>query len=113
MAVTRGATGNSRPRIIATIDTATATKPRKSTKANTSKPRTPATKTGRVAKAPSTHHKRKPNVKDKVEGAIEKAVGKVERKPGKEGAGTKKMKGTDGKGGKKTTTAAATTTKKI
>jgi hypothetical protein len=68
----------------------------KKTKANMSKPRSTA---GGITKkrAPTTQHKRKPSVKDKVEGAAEKAIGKVEGKPAKEGAGTKKMRGTDGK----------------
>lgn len=35
---------------------------------------------------------------DKVKGALEKAEGTVTRKPGKKAAGTKKMRGTDGKG---------------
>lgn len=45
------------------------------------------------------HHKRKPKLSDKVAGAAEKLVGKVERRPGKEAAGTKRMRGTDGRGG--------------
>ena len=48
-------------------------------------------------RAPAAHHKRKPSIKDKVEGKVEKAVGKIEHKPGKVGAGSKKMHGTDGK----------------
>ena len=104
MASTRSTTGNSKPRVVATISTepsrkrATGTKKRTTTKANTSKPRT----TGVTKKrAPAAHHKRKASIKDKVEGAVEKVVGKVERKPGKVGAGTKKEHGTDGKRGRK------------
>ena len=100
MASTRSTTGNSKPRVITAITAepsrkrATTTKKRTTTKANTSKPRsTGVTK----KKAPATHHKRKSSVKDKVEGAVEKVVGEIENKPGKEGAGTKKMRGTDGK----------------
>lgn len=98
MASTRSTTGNSKPRVVATITAEPARKrttPKKTTKANTSKPRS----TAGVSKkrAPATHHKRKPSIKDKVEGAIEKVVGKIESKPGKVGAGTKKMHGTDGK----------------
>ena len=47
-----------------------------------SKPRAKATSTGRVEKkAPAK--KRKTNVGDKVKGLVEKAEGKIERKPGK------------------------------
>ena len=98
MASTRSTTGNSKPRVVAAISTEPSRKraTTKKTKANTSKPRSTA---GGVTKkrAPATQHKRKPSIKDKAEGAVEKVVGKVEHKPGKEGAGTKKMHGTDGK----------------
>lgn len=91
MAQTRGATGNSKPRVFPTISTAPSRKPRA---AGTKK-----TKATGVTKkrAPATHHKRKPSIKDKVAGAVEKVVGTVEHKPGKKAAGTKKMRGTDGK----------------
>lgn len=47
-----------------------------------SKPRAKATTTGRVEKkAPAK--KRKTTVGDKVKGLVEKAEGKIERKPGK------------------------------
>lgn len=97
MASTRSTTGNSKPRVVATISTEPSRKrtTTKKTKANTSKPRSTAGITKK--RAPATHHKRKPSIKDKVEGAVEKVVGKIEGKPGKEGAGTKKMRGTDGK----------------
>jgi hypothetical protein len=97
MASTRSTTGNSKPRVVATISTEPSRKrtTTKKTKANTSKPRSTA---GIVKKrAPATHHKRKPSIKDKVEGAAEKVVGKIEHKPGKVAAGTKKIRGTDGK----------------
>lgn len=69
-----------------------------------SKPRAKATSTGRVEKkAPAK--KRKTSVGDKVKGLVEKAEGKIERKPGKKAAGTKKIKGTDGKGRPKKTAA--------
>lgn len=106
MAVTRHATGSSKPRILGIIPTgpeshkSRTTTTKKSTTGRGTKKSAVSTKGGRVAKAPATHHKRKPTLKDKVEGAVEKVVGKVERKPGKEGAGTKKMRGTDGKGSK-------------
>ncbi len=100
MASTRSTTGNSKPRVVATISTEparkrTTTKKRGTTKANTSKPRSTA---GVKKRAPASHHKRKPSIKDKIEGATEKIIGKIEGKPGKEAAGTKKMRGTDGKG---------------
>jgi hypothetical protein len=97
MASTRSTTGNSKPRVVATISTEPSRKrtTTKKTKANTSKPRSTAGITKK--RAPATHHKRKPSIKDKVEGAVEKVVGKIEHKPGKVGAGTKKMHGTDGK----------------
>ncbi|KAL9056799.1 MAG: hypothetical protein Q9206_002611 [Seirophora lacunosa] len=97
--------------------TTTAKKPA-ATKANTSKPRAgrkpgaaakDKTATGRVAKkaiapkkaaAPKakTVNKRDPSLVDKVQGVAEKIVGAIEGKPGKKAAGTKKIKGTDGKG---------------
>lgn len=96
MAQTRGATGNSRPRVFASIATEPATR-RKTT--TTTKKKSAATGAGVTKKrAPNTHHKRQPHLKDKVEGALEKAKGTIERKPGKKAAGTKKMRGTDGKG---------------
>ncbi|KAI9869762.1 MAG: hypothetical protein M1823_008961, partial [Watsoniomyces obsoletus] len=59
-----------------------------------------ATTTGRVTKkAPATN--KKASVKDKVVGAAKKTEGKVLNKPGKEAAGTKKMKGTAGKPSRK------------
>jgi hypothetical protein len=97
MASTRSTTGNSKPRVVATISTEPSRKrtATKKTKANTSKPR--STEGGITKKrAPAPQHKRKPSIKDKVEGAVEKAIGKVEGKPGKVAAGTKKMRGTDG-----------------
>ena len=81
MALTRGATGTSRPRRANETTTTTTT----TTKKTTTKPRAKTT-TGRVTKGTkvdATHHKRKPSLADKVSGAIEKVVGKVERKPGK------------------------------
>lgn len=102
MASTRAATGNSRPRVHATISTdperkrttTRKTGPKKTTLGRTKKSTTGA---GVKKRAPATHHKRKTSLKDKVEGVVEKAVGTVERKPGKKAAGTKKIRGTDGK----------------
>lgn len=91
MAQTRGATGNSKPRVFPTISTAPVRKPRT---AGAKKTKVPGvTKT----RAPATQHKRKPSLKDKVVGAVEKAIGSAENKPGKKAAATKKMRGTDGK----------------
>jgi len=94
MAQTRGATGNAKPRVFAPISTEPVRK-RKTTGTTTKKSTAGAGVTKK--RAPATSHKRKSNLKDKVEGAVDKAVGTVERKPGKKAAGTKKMEGTDGK----------------
>ncbi|KAI0146871.1 hypothetical protein GGR57DRAFT_478623 [Xylariaceae sp. FL1272] len=92
MASTRSTTGNSKPRIHLSVSTAPERK--RKTTTTTTKRSSGVTK----RKAPATHHKRKPHLADKIEGAAEKAVGKVTRRPGKKAAGTKKMHGTDGKG---------------
>ncbi|KAI1496599.1 hypothetical protein F5X99DRAFT_399976 [Biscogniauxia marginata] len=116
MASTRASTGNSRPRVHNTVSTAperkrrttggtgTTAKKRGATTAATKKNnRTTGTSTSTGAgvrkrgRPPIHHHKRKPHLSDKVEGAIEKAVGAATRSPGKKAAGTKKMRGTDGK----------------
>ncbi|KAH7061444.1 hypothetical protein B0J12DRAFT_736572 [Macrophomina phaseolina] len=44
------------------------------------------------------HHKRKPSLKDKVSGAMLKLKGTVTRRPGEKAAGTRRMRGTDGRG---------------
>lgn len=97
MAATRASTGNSKPRIVASVSTTPERKRKAATtkKASTTKSTTGAGVTKK--RAPNTHHKRKPHLKDKIEGALEKAEGTVTRKPGKKAAGTKKMRGTDGK----------------
>jgi hypothetical protein len=85
MALTRGSTGNARPRKFDApappAAAATTTTKKRSTKAKTA--------TGRVAKpraaGPAAAHGRKPTPGDKVEAAVEKAKGAVERKPGKKG----------------------------
>lgn len=102
MAATRASTGNSKPRVLPSISTGPERK-RKSTttKAGTKKSTTKRSTTGAGVtkkRAPNAHHKRKATVTDKVKGALEKAEGTVTRKPGKKAAGTKKMRGTDGKG---------------
>ncbi|MCJ1341299.1 hypothetical protein MMC09_006595 [Bachmanniomyces sp. S44760] len=103
MAITRHATGSSAPRkpyeypLATGGTTTTTTKTKTKQKSTTRKPAVGgggggggATKGGRVTKAgrapglaPPTHHKRKPSIKDKIEGAVEKIKGKLEGKPGK------------------------------
>lgn len=51
--------------------------------------------------ATPTKKRGRPTLKDKVEGAIEKAKGVVEGRPGKKAAGTRKMRGETGPGRKK------------
>ncbi|KAG0635967.1 hypothetical protein HOY80DRAFT_1090831 [Tuber brumale] len=50
-----------------------------------------------VTKKPR-HHKRKPRLSDKLEGALLKVEGTLTRRRGVKAAGTKKIRGTDGKG---------------
>ncbi|KAH6657970.1 hypothetical protein BKA67DRAFT_556838 [Truncatella angustata] len=120
MASTRSTTGNSRPRVHLTVDSGPERKHTKSstttkrgrkpgsTNATTSAASKPTgvKKRGRPAgstaaatttKAPATHHKRKSHLSDKIEGVADKIVGTVTRNPGKKAAGTKKIRGTDGK----------------
>ncbi|KAI0596658.1 hypothetical protein F4775DRAFT_289573 [Biscogniauxia sp. FL1348] len=112
MASTRASTGNSRPRIHNPISTAPERKRRATAGGGTStkkrgapkKSTTTTTTTGagvRKRGRPPLHHKRKPHLSDKVEGAVEKAVGAVTRRPGRKAAGTRKMRGTDGKGSRR------------
>lgn len=82
-ATTRARTGSSKPRVIQAIENTIA--PKKTTKANTSKPRSTGTASGRVTK---TTKVKKPRTKtekvvDKIVGSGEKVVGDVEGKPGK------------------------------
>ncbi|KAI8959582.1 hypothetical protein F5Y11DRAFT_332550 [Daldinia sp. FL1419] len=98
-ASTRSSTGHSKPRVQLTVSTEPERKRHGGATATTHhyhntgvKKRTGATR------APATHHKRKPHLSDKIEGAAEKLVGKITRRPGKKAAGTRKMRGTDGKG---------------
>jgi len=96
MAATRASTGNSKPRVAAAISTTPERKPKSTTttrKPTTKKATTKKSTTG----AGVTKTKRKPNVKDKAEGALEKVEGTLTRKPGKKAAGTKKMNGTQAK----------------
>ncbi|KAI1383482.1 uncharacterized protein F4822DRAFT_79278 [Hypoxylon trugodes] len=109
MASTRSSTGHSKPRVHLNISTEperkragtskrTGTHQRGSVGKRTGGTTTTTTTTTTTRGAPVTHHKRKPHLSDKVEGAAEKLVGKVTRRPGKKAAGTRKMRGTDGKG---------------
>jgi len=111
MAATRASTGNSKPRVQNAVSTtperqrktatSRATKPKSITK--TAGTKKSATGAGvKKARAPNAHHKRKPHLKDKIEGALDKAEGTITRKPGKKAAGTKKMRGTDGKNSRTT-----------
>ncbi|MCJ1446698.1 MAG: hypothetical protein MMC23_007204 [Stictis urceolatum] len=103
MAVTRHTTGSSRPRVFPVVETAPTTTRKTPT---TVKPKTKKTTAERVTKPTTTKstkkasvatHKRKPTVGDKVKGALKKAEGAVQRKPGKKAAGTAEMRGHDGK----------------
>ncbi|MCJ1353952.1 MAG: hypothetical protein MMC33_003939 [Icmadophila ericetorum] len=107
MALTRHATGNSQPRKPFTQPTTTTTTTttkttKKSGTGAVSRPRkTGGVTTGRVTKksaATPAKKRGRPTLKDKVEGAIEKTKGVVERKPGKKAAGTRKMRGETGTG---------------
>ncbi|EXJ95511.1 hypothetical protein A1O1_00633 [Capronia coronata CBS 617.96] len=105
MAQTRGATGNAKPRVFSTVSTDPVRKRKTTTAAGTKKPtaKPKTTAGGGVGKkraGPATKHKRKPTITDKIEGAVERVIGTIENKPGKKAAGTKKMRGTDGKGSK-------------
>ncbi|KAL8840924.1 MAG: hypothetical protein Q9170_001117 [Blastenia crenularia] len=74
------------------------------------KPKKAAPAATNTKKAPKTTNKRDPSLLDKVQGVAEKIVGTVQGRPGKkrptltatpsvmQAAGTKKIKGTDGKG---------------
>ncbi|APA12762.1 predicted protein [Sclerotinia sclerotiorum 1980 UF-70] len=47
---------------------------------------------------PAHHHHRKPSMGDKISGALLKLRGSLTRRPGLKAAGTRRMRGTDGKG---------------
>lgn len=100
MAATRASTGNSKPRVLMAISTTPERKSKTTTGRKMGTKKKSVTGAGVKKRAPATHHKRQPHLKDKVEGALEKAEGAVTHKPGKKAAGTKKMRGTDGKGGR-------------
>ncbi|KIV90561.1 hypothetical protein PV10_07849 [Exophiala mesophila] len=98
MAQTRGATGNSKPRVFPTVSVEPVRK-RKATTGTGATGKKKKTATGGVSKkrAPAASSKGKSSVKDKIEGAVDKLTGSVENKPAKKAAGTKKISGTDGK----------------
>ncbi|KAI1372720.1 hypothetical protein F4677DRAFT_431905 [Hypoxylon crocopeplum] len=113
MPSTRSSTGHSKPRVHLTVSTEPERKRGITTGTGSAKKRSTGTtttthphRTGagvtKGTRAPATHHKRKPHLSDKIEGAAEKLVGKVTRRPGKKAAGTRKMRGTDGKGSRTT-----------
>ncbi|KAK6359503.1 hypothetical protein TWF696_000658 [Orbilia brochopaga] len=64
-------------------------------------PRTIFSESAGVTKPRAAPRKRKTTVKDKVVGAAKKVKGTVTRRPAVKAAGTKKMRGTDGKGSRK------------
>ncbi|KAI4593947.1 hypothetical protein LQW54_000011 [Pestalotiopsis sp. IQ-011] len=115
MASTRSTTGSSKPRVHLTVDTGPERKRAATTSTGAKRGRKPgsttkSTTTGagvkkrgrpagstKAATTTGTHHKRKSHLSDKVEGVADKIVGTVTRKPGKKAAGTKKIRGTDGK----------------
>ncbi|KAL7923642.1 hypothetical protein ACQKWADRAFT_311895 [Trichoderma austrokoningii] len=49
-------------------------------------------------RTPRVHHQRKPTLKDKVSGALTKLKGSLTHRPGVKAAGTRRMRGTDGRG---------------
>ncbi|RBA13305.1 hypothetical protein FPRO05_13489 [Fusarium proliferatum] len=55
-------------------------------------------RTHATATAPVHHHQRRPSMKDKVSGALLKRKGSLTRRPGVKAAGTRRMRGTDGRG---------------
>ncbi|RSL50509.1 hypothetical protein CEP54_011890 [Fusarium duplospermum] len=52
----------------------------------------------RTHAAPVHHQQRRPSMKDKVSGALLKLKGSLTRRPGVKAAGTRRMRGTDGRG---------------
>lgn len=54
-----------------------------------------------TAAPPVHHHKRKTSVGDKVSGAMLKLKGSLTRRPGQKAAGTRRMRGTDGRGARR------------
>ncbi|KAI1775605.1 hypothetical protein F4818DRAFT_383016 [Hypoxylon cercidicola] len=97
MPSTRSSTGHSKPRVHLSISTEPERKHRTTGTKKHTTTTSGRTGAGVTKRAPATHHKRKPHLTDKIEGAAKKLVGKITRRPGKKAAGTRQMRGTDGK----------------
>jgi hypothetical protein len=54
----------------------------------------------RTRAVPVTHHQRHPTIGDKISGFGKRVMGSFTRRPGKKAAGTRQMRGTDGRGAK-------------
>ncbi|KAI1090604.1 hypothetical protein F5B19DRAFT_494175 [Rostrohypoxylon terebratum] len=105
MAFTRSSTGHSKPRI--QLNISTEPERRRNNTKHTGHTTTTTTNRRRGhgitgTTQPATHHHRKPHLKDKIEGAAKKLNGTLTRRPGKKAAGTRQMRGTDGKGSRAT-----------
>lgn len=48
--------------------------------------------------ATTAHHRRKPSIGDRISGALMRLRGSVTGRPGVKAAGTRRMRGTDGRG---------------
>ncbi|EEA25410.1 hypothetical protein TMatcc_006367 [Talaromyces marneffei ATCC 18224] len=48
--------------------------------------------------APMQNHRRKPSIGDKISGALMRLRASLTRRPGEKAAGTRRMRGTDGRG---------------
>lgn len=110
-------TRSTRPSLMARLRARTA--PRKTTRTHTTHPTTHATavpaKTSRRSRrahatpvttthttaAPVHHHQRKASIGDRFSGAMLKLKGSLTRRPGQKAAGTRRMRGTDGRGARR------------
>lgn len=63
--------------------------------------RTHAPTTTTYTAEPVHHHKRKTSISDKISGAMLKMKGTLTRRPGQKAAGTRRMRGTDGRGARR------------
>ena len=52
----------------------------------------------RTRAVPVTHHQRHPTIGDKISGFGKRVMGSLTGRPGKKAAGTRQMRGTDGRG---------------
>lgn len=57
--------------------------------------------TNTTTAAPVHHHQRKPSMGDKLSGAMLKLKGSLTHRPGQKAAGTRRMRGTDGRGARR------------